>query len=168
MNLEEAMNALAEKDAEIKRLSDELEQLKSTAVAEEKPVEEIEEEKAAKEKEQEEMKASLEEKEREIESLRNELTGLQEMKAEYDRMKAEAQEAELKAKQAKAKAFAEMQGLDIEQEKVSTAIAELNYEMLASISMETKDSDNGKNELSYSMVSEIEIKDEYGNLLDRA
>ena len=171
MNLEEAMNAIAEKDAEIGRLNEEITRLKEAALAEDKGVEVEEketEEGAEKKEEMEEMKASIEEKDRELEALRAELAGFEEMKSEYERMKAEAEAAELKAKQDRAKAFAEMQGLDVEQENVATAIAELNYERLASLSMEAKETVENKTEVTYSMVSEMEITTEYGDLLDRA
>ena len=72
----------------------------------------------------------------------------------------------------KAKAFAEKQGLDVEDENVAKAIAEVNYEMIAELAMaETaKDAEETKNTVEITMASFVDMEisnDEYGGLLKR-
>ena len=105
-----------------------------------------------------------------------------ELEAELARVNAELKEfkdakmaAELKEKQMKAKAFAEKQGLNIEDEAVANAIAELNYEAIAELSMASE-----KEEETTAAVAPVEVtmasfvdmdisapSDEYGGLLTR-
>lgn len=164
MNLEEAMTAIAEKDGTIQALTEEVENLKK-ALAEQSEKKD-EEDKREEDEKAEEMNASLKEKEEEIATLRAQLETMEEVKKAYETMKAEAEAAELAAKQEKAKAFAQLQGLDVEKEAVANAIAELNYEAIASLSMEANESKEEKKEATFAMVSEMEIGGEYGDLLD--
>lgn len=102
-----------------------------------------------------------------------------ELEAELARVNAELQvfkdakmAAELKVKQDKAKSFAEKQGLDVEDENVAKAIAEVNYEMIAELAMaETaKDAEEHKNAMEITMASFVDMEihsDEYGGLLKR-
>ena len=102
-----------------------------------------------------------------------------ELEAELARVNAELQvfkdakmAAELKVKQDKAKSFAEKQGLDVEDENVAKAIAEVNYEMIAELAMaETaKDAEETKNTVEITMASFVDMEisnDEYGGLLKR-
>lgn len=102
-----------------------------------------------------------------------------ELEAELARVNAELQgykdaqmAAELKVKQAKAKAFAEKQGLDIENENVAQAIAEVNYEMIAELAMANvaDESENEKKTIEITMASYVDMdisNDEYGGLLKR-
>lgn len=102
-----------------------------------------------------------------------------ELEAELARVNAELQAymdaqmaAELKVKQAKAKAFAEKQGLDVENENVAQAIAEVNYEMIAELAMaETaEEAEKEKNVMEITMASYVDMEihnDEYGGLLKR-
>ena len=79
--------------------------------------------------------------------------------------------AELKMKQAKAKAFAEKQGLDVEDENVARAIAEVNYEAIAELAMaEASDEKEEKTSMEITMASYVDMEisnDEYGGLLKR-
>ena len=102
-----------------------------------------------------------------------------ELEAELARVNAELQAykdaqmaAELKVKQAKAKAFAEKQGLDIDNENVAKAIAEVNYEMIAELAManasEEKQNENKTIEITMASYVDMEISnDKYGGLLKR-
>ena len=102
-----------------------------------------------------------------------------ELEAELARVNAELQAykdaqmaAELKVKQAKAKAFAEKQGLDVEDENVAQAIAEVNYEMIAELAMANvaDESENEKKTIEITMASYVDMdisNDEYGGLLKR-
>ena len=102
-----------------------------------------------------------------------------ELEAELARVNAELQTykdaqmaAELKVKQAKAKAFAEKQGLDVEDESVAKAIAEVNYEMIAELAMaETaNEAEEEKKIVEVVMASYVDMSipnDEYGGLLKR-
>ena len=102
-----------------------------------------------------------------------------ELEAELARVNAELQvfkdakmAAELKVKQDKAKAFAEKQGLDVEDENVAQAIAAVNYEMIAELAMaETADkAEEEKNIVEITMASYVDMEisnDEYGGLLKR-
>lgn len=71
----------------------------------------------------------------EINRLRVELAGAAAAKAELEAIKSEMAAKELEREQAMAKAFAEKQGLDSEDQVVSKAIAELDYKMIAELTM---------------------------------
>ena len=80
--------------------------------------------------------------------------------------------AELKVKQDKAKAFAEKQGLNVEDENVAQAIAEVNYEMIAELAMAetTNEAEEEKKTIEITMASYVDMSlpnDEYGGLLKR-
>ena len=85
--------------------------------------------------------------------------------------------AELQAKQAKAKAFAQKQGLNLEDEAVANAVAELNYEAIAELAMaseqkeeETPDAPAPVVEVTMASFVDMDISDdgdEYGGLLKR-
>lgn len=102
-----------------------------------------------------------------------------ELEAELARVNAELQAfkdakmaAELKVKQDKAKSFAEKQGLNVEDESVAQAIAEVNYEMIAELAMaETADeAEEEKKTIEITMASYVDMSlpnDEYGGLLKR-
>ena len=102
-----------------------------------------------------------------------------ELEAELARVNAELQAfkdakmaAELKVKQDKAKAFAEKQGLNVEDENVAQAIAEVNYEMIAELAMaETaNEAEEEKKTIEITMASYVDMSlpnDEYGGLLKR-
>ena len=88
------------------------------------------------------------------------------MKAELDAIKAEKEAAALLEKQNKAKAFAEKQNLDVTDEAVAKAIAELDYETLANLSMSVE---NTKPEeiavASYAVTPDITVKNRFENIL---
>lgn len=75
----------------------------------------------------------------EINRLRVELAAAAAAKAELEAIKAEMAAKELETQQAMAKAFAEKQGLDVEDETVCKAIAEVDYKMIAELSMKCDD-----------------------------
>ena len=81
--------------------------------------------------------------------------------------------AELQAKQARAKAFAEKQGLDVADEAVANAIAQVNYEMIAELAMQmTENAEANASapvvEVSMASFVNMDISDEeYGGLLKR-
>lgn len=80
--------------------------------------------------------AEEDEKDRTIAELKTRIAELEAIESKYNEiMQAEAQK-ELEAKQQKAQTFAEKQGLDINAEEVKQAIAELDYEKIANLSME--------------------------------
>lgn len=102
-----------------------------------------------------------------------------ELEAELARVNAELQTykeaqmaAELKMKQDKAKAFAEKQGLDVEDANVAQAIAEVNYEAIADFAMAecANEVEANKPSMEMTMASYFEMdisNDEYGGLLKR-
>ena len=82
--------------------------------------------------------------------------------------------AELQAKQMKAKAFAQKQGLDVEDEQVAHAISEVNYETIAELAManEKEEADPVPAAIEVTMASFVDMDisgdgDEYGGLLKR-
>ena len=175
MTLEEAMNAIAEKDARIA-------ELESNVAAAEQKAEEAETAKTEKEEEltkAEENKNQLAEevaaltsasaeKDSTIAELQAKIDELEPMRAELDQIKAERAAAELQEKQDKAKAFAEKQNLDVTNEAVAKTIAELDYEALASLSMENAN-DNKEQPVtiaSYTMTQGFDVS-RFGSVLDR-
>ncbi len=84
-------------------------------------------------------------------------------------MKAAQALAELQAKQDKAKAFASKQGLDVEDEKVANAIANLDYEAIADLAMANvaEESKQEQPEMTMASFVDIGISGKYGDLLDR-
>lgn len=104
-----------------------------------------------------------------------------ELEAELARVNAELKEfqdakmaAELQAKQAKAKAFAEKQGLNIEDEAVARAVSDVNYEAIAELVMASEKNEkvdaSSTQEITMASFVDMEIpgnEDEYGGLLKR-
>ena len=99
-----------------------------------------------------------------------------ELKAELERVNAELKQykdavaaAELKAKQDEAASFAAAQGLDCEDEAVKQAVAEVNYEAIAKLSMaKAIESKNETPEITVAGFATIAINSgEYGGLLER-
>ena len=72
-----------------------------------------------------------------IARLEAELESLRADHIELEGIRAERRAQELAARQSNARFFAEKQGLDVESEEVANAIAELDYEKLATLAMET-------------------------------
>ena len=81
--------------------------------------------------------------------------------------------AELQAKQDKAKAFAQKQGLNVEDEAVAHAISEVNYEAIAELAMASEPAQEtpapAAVEVTMASFVDMEISgdDEYGGLLKR-
>lgn len=81
--------------------------------------------------------------------------------------------AELQAKQDKAKAFAQKQGLNVEDEAVAHAISEVNYEAIAELAMASEPAQEtpapAAVEVTMASFVDMEITgdDEYGGLLKR-
>lgn len=121
--------------------------------------------------------AEEDEKDRVIAELKTRIAELEVIEVKYNEiMKAEAAKA-LAEKQNKARAFAEKQGLDVSREDVANAIAELNYEAIANLSMEQAEVAVAEQEEEkepeipayFQMASyvDMDIKDngEYGDML---
>ena len=106
------------------------------------------------------------EKDARISELEAQLAELTQIKAEYDQMIAAQAAAELAAKQAKAKAFAQKQGLDVEATEVAEAIANLDYEAIASYAMAQEAPEEETVTIASYSVAGMEIKSKYGNVLD--
>lgn len=188
MTLEEAMQALAEKEALIAEKDQALVEKESTIAEQEAKIAEQEALIAEKaetiskmeaEKEDEALKVKEEKDEEKdnmfeelasanqtIAELTNKIAELEVFKAELDTIKAEKEAAELLEKQNKAKAFAEKQHLDISDEAVAKAIAELDYEALANLSMSVENKEpEGVAVASYAMTPDFAIKNRFENIL---
>lgn len=101
-----------------------------------------------------------------IEELNSTIAELQNYKNELDAIKAEKAEAELHEKQEKAKAFAEKQNLDVTDEAVAKAIAELDYESLANMSMSVEKKDEETVTVaSYAAATDISVKNRFERIL---
>lgn len=181
MTLEEAMQALAEKEALIAEKDQAIAEKEAKIAEQEALIAEKAEtiSKMEAEKEDEALKVKEEKDEEKdnmfeelasanqtIAELNNKIAELEVFKAELDTIKAEKEAAELLEKQNKAKAFAEKQHLDISDEAVAKAIAELDYETLANLSMSVE---NTKPEeiavASYAMTPDITVKNRFKNIL---
>lgn len=173
MTLEEATKLLSEKEQKISELSEALDT--ANALAE---TEKTDKEKALTDlsaandelKNKDECIASnnaaIAEKDAHIAELEAKVSELEQIRAEYDQIKAEKAAAELAEKQSRAKAFAQRQGLDVEKEEVARAIAELNYEAIASLSMDiAKDADEKQVRVAGFVGGNMKIDDKYGDLL---
>lgn len=100
-----------------------------------------------------------------------------ELEAEIKRLHCELQaykdaeaEKELTAKRCRAQAFAEKQGLDVTNEDVAKAIADVNYEMIAELAMKIAEEKAPEVDPVVSMASFVDMEisnDEYGGLLKR-
>ena len=94
---------------------------------------------------------------------------LKRVNAELESFKQEKALAELQAKQEKVKSFASKQGLDVEDEAVAEAIANLDYEAIANLSMEAAESKEESSPAEMTMASyvDMDIPGKYGDLLNR-
>ena len=104
-----------------------------------------------------------------IAQLKARVAELEIAEAELKQIKEAQAMAELQAKQEKAKAFASKQGLDVDDEAVAKAIANLDYEEIANMAMiiSEEKQNNEKNEVSMASYVDMEIQEEYGGLLKR-
>lgn len=188
MTLEEAMKAIEEKDALIAEKDqtiaekDSLIAEKDASIAEKDSIiaekaeaisrmeaekeDEALKEKEEKDEEKDKMFEELASANRKIAELNSTITELEAMKAELETIKAEQAAAELLAKQEKAKAFAEKQHLDVSDEAVAKAIAELDYEALANLSMSVEVTEpEAVAVASYALAPEMGIKGRFENIL---
>lgn len=98
---------------------------------------------------------------------------LEEIKGKYDAMIAEAQAKALAEKKEQAKAFAEKQGLDVNETAVAEAIENLDYTKIAELTMaqtqeEKPAEDEQKPAVTLASFVELDISDDkYGGLLSR-
>ena len=102
-----------------------------------------------------------------IAELENELASV---KAELQAFKDAKAAEELAAKRCRAQAFAEKQGLDVADEAVAKAIAELDYEMIAELAMKEAEEAAPVVAPEVSMASFVDMEisnEEYGGLLTR-
>lgn len=106
-------------------------------------------------------------KDREIAELKQRIAELEVIEAELNQIKAERAEAEHAAKVEKASAFAAKQGLNVEDEAVKEAIANLNYEAIADLAEALVAESKKKPEMSMASFVEMEPTGEYGGLLER-
>lgn len=170
MTLEEAMASLAAKDEQIaaltaraekaeKELDDEKTAKDGEKDSHEKDVEALKSELAEKDKACAELNAKVEEVmkagEEEKESLRAELTQLKQEKAE----------AEMKQKQEKAKSFAELQGLDMQDEAVVKAVDAADYQMLAELYVAKQEKQTPKYSVASLAGDGFVMNGEYGDLV---
>lgn len=108
-----------------------------------------------------------------IAELESKNAELAEYKEKYDAIIAEQQAKELEVKRANAKAFAQKQGLNVEDTAVAEAIEKLDYEKIAELSMaeeqEEKDAEPVKQTITLASFVEMDVSgdDKYGGLLDR-
>lgn len=104
-----------------------------------------------------------------IAQLKERIAALELAEAELNKIKEAQALAEHQAKQEKAKVFAENQGLDITDENVANAIANLDYEAIADLAMANVNSQNKteKPEITMASYVDMEVSGEYGDLLAR-
>ena len=111
------------------------------------------------------------EKDAKIAELETKITELEQIKAQYDQIIAEREARALAEKQAKAKAFAERQGLNVEDTAVAEAIKNLDYTKIAELSMaEEQDEPQAEPVQTITLASFVEMEvsdDKYGGLLSR-
>lgn len=117
--------------------------------------------------EPEEEEGKEDDRDREIAELKQRIAELEIAEAELNKLKAEKAEAEHAAKVEKAKAFASKQGLDLEDEAVKNAIAELNYEAIADLAEANAAKENKEPEMTMASFIDMEPTGKYGGLLDR-
>ena len=104
--------------------------------------------------------------------LDNQIAELTEIKVKYDAMVEEANAKALAEKQNKAKAFAEKQGLDVNDTAVAEAIMALDYTKIAELTMaQVQDEEPAEAEIpAVTLASFVELdvsEDKYGGLLGR-
>ena len=108
-----------------------------------------------------------------VAELDSRIAELEEIKGKYDAMIAEEQEKELAGKREKAKAFAEKQGLDVNDTIVAEAITNLDYTKIAELTMAQVQEEEPVQEASEPAITlasfvELDIsEDKYGGLLSR-
>ena len=111
------------------------------------------------------------EKDAKIAELETKIAELEQIKAQYDEIIAEREAKALAEKQAKAKAFAERQGLNVEDTAVAEAIKNLDYTKIAELSMaEEQDELQAEPVQTITLASFVEMEvsdDKYGGLLSR-
>lgn len=111
------------------------------------------------------------EKDAKIAELEAKIAELEEIKVQYDQIIAEREAAALAEKQAKAKAFAEKQGLNVEDTAVAEAIEKLDYAKIAELSMaENQEQAVEPIRQTVTLASFVEMEvsdDKYGGLLSR-
>lgn len=88
-------------------------------------------------------------------------------KSEAETLRAEEAETELKAKQAELKQFAELHGLDVQEETISQAIAQADYPALMAEVMKKAPAAGKQTIAPFAMASQgIKATGEYGGLLE--
>ena len=108
-----------------------------------------------------------------IAELENQIAELTEIKGKYDAMVAEAEAKALAEKQEKAKAFAEKQGLDVNDTAVAEAIEKLDYTKIAELTMAQAQEEEPAEEdkapaITLASFVELDVsEDKYGGLLGR-
>lgn len=108
-----------------------------------------------------------------IAELESQIAELSEIKTKYDEMVAEAESKALAEKQDKAKAFAERQGLDVNDTAVAEAIQALDYTKIAELTMAQVQEDDPADEeqapaITLASFVELDVsEDKYGGLLGR-
>lgn len=110
-------------------------------------------------------------RDRVIAELRERVAQLETIEAEYNKIIAERLEAEKKAKQDKVRAFAEQQGLSVEDSAVAQAIEDIDYEAIASLVMaqavKPKLDQNTSNTITLASFSDAGVGNKYGDMLNR-
>ena len=112
------------------------------------------------------------EKDAKIAELETKIAELEQIKAQYDEIIAEREAKALAEKQAKARAFAEKQGLNVEDTAVAEAIEKLDYGKIAELTM-SEEQEEHKEEpvvptITLASFVEMEVSDDkYGGLLSR-
>jgi len=107
-----------------------------------------------------------------IAELETQIAELQEIKVKYDAIIAEAEAKELNQKRENAKAFAEKQGLNVEDTAVAEAIEKLDYAKIAELTMaeaqEEEEEKPANQVITLASFVELDISDDkYGGLLGR-
>ena len=107
-----------------------------------------------------------------IAELESKIAELEEIKGKYDAIIAEQEEKALAAKRASAKAFAEKQGLNVEDTAVAEAIEKLDYAKIAELTMAEEQEEVVETPMvqTITLASFVEMDvsdDKYGGLLSR-
>ena len=107
-----------------------------------------------------------------IAELETKIAELEDIKAKYDAIMAEQAEKELAQKRACAKAFAEKQGLNVEDTAVAEAIENLDYAKIAELTMAEAQNEPeetpAQQTITLASFVEMEVSnDNYGGLLSR-
>lgn len=115
---------------------------------------------------------TMEDAEALIAELDQKVTALEEIESKYNALIAEQQEKELAAKRNQIRAFAEKQGLNVQDVAVAEAIENINYEKIAELTMaevEEEAKEEPKQSVSLASFVDMEVGDgnTYGGLLNR-